>query len=227
MTDPFVRSGVLKVREMIRDGTLGDITGAHFQLASHAAYEKDESYPIYDRSLTLGGIVADSCGHMLHMAYFLFGKPNSLCAALAPVTSMAKKNKIEENAHIILRYSGGLLVVLDNSWVSGGAVKRIAVYGSEGNAFVTELSHIEGDENLKICRPDGSEQNLSGNDLPENPTQHVRYWLRMIHEGLPNSIVGQDPLSNSGVGIDSAVDLVEMIEAIYHSAEENCFVELT
>ena len=59
---------------------------------------------------------------------------------------------------------------------------------------------------------------LAAKDLPEAPDDHIRYFVRMLAEDIPNEMVGIDPRSNHGVGLETAVDMVEIADAFYRSA---------
>ncbi len=214
MTDPFVRCGTLKLKGLMESGTLGEITGATFRLGSDAAFRGHMSF---DRSRTQGGIMADVGGHMIHKAHFLFGKPESLCAVLRYYTPGAQESHMEDDAHILFKYPGNMLVNLQCSWIGGDGSDLEAVYGSKGSARVESNGPGEGNE--KVILQTGRDQVtvFAGDDLPANPTRHIRYFVEMLAYGLPNEQVGVDPLSNSGVSLDNAVEYVEIINAIYQS----------
>ncbi|MCD8380397.1 MAG: Gfo/Idh/MocA family oxidoreductase [Lachnospiraceae bacterium] len=214
MTDPFVRRGTLKLKELMEAGTLGEITGATFRLGSDAAFSGHVDFH-FERNQ--GGIMADVGGHMIHKAHFLFGKPESLCSVLRYYTPQAQESHMEDDAHILLKYPGNVLVNLQCSWVGAEGSGVEAVYGSKGFARVEPNGRGEGNE--KVILQTGRDQAVvfSGDDLPANPTQHIRYFVEMLAYGIPNEQVGVDPLSNSGVSLDHAVEYVEMIDAIYRS----------
>ncbi len=218
MTDPFVRSSIIAMKKLIDDGTLGQITGARFRLGSDKVIRfAGESR--YDKSVYLGGIMSDVGGHMIHIAHYLFGKPQSVSSVTNYYTQAAREHEMEENTVVTMVYPDGKLVELDCSWASAGSTSTSAVYGTKGWAEVP-AGVREKEQRLVYQIGDNPAQVLEGADLPEAPLPHVRYWVRMMTEDLPNDIVGVDPLSNSGVSIDNAVEFVEIIDAIYRGANK-------
>ncbi len=218
MTDPFVRADVMELKKLIDDGVLGEITGARFRLATAKIVKGIGRKTTYDRSIHLGGIMADVGGHMVHIAHYLFGKPEGVSAVNGFWTEKGEENNIEENCVAILTYPHGKLVELDCSWVSGGVTDVKEVYGTLGWAQIPTGTR---EDSPKVIYQVGDEApvTLEGDDLPEAPLRHVRYWVTMMTEDKPNEIVGVDPLSNSGVSIDNAVEFVEILDAVYRSAE--------
>lgn len=225
MSDPFVRHGTVKLRQMIADGTLGKVTGARFRLGVDRAIHHPPRVQ-YNRELSQGGIMADVGGHMIHAAHYLFGKPASLFAMHTVHTDEGKAADVEETAVTVMRYRDGKLVTLECSWASGGNSDAVEVFGTEGCARITPAGQEPGSETLQFSFGKGQEQIFSPGELPAKPTRHVRYWVEMITKDLPNSIVGADPLSSSGVSIYDAVEFVEILDAIYRSAHIQAEVAL-
>ncbi len=219
MSDPFVRRGLIRVKELINEGVLGDLTGARFRIGTPDAIHGNDRK--YDKDRARGGIMADIGGHMIHQAHYIFGKPESLSASLGYYTEKARENDVEETAVVVMRYPNNVMVTLDCSWMSGTDNNVIEICGTKGVAIIEPYGRTPGDEKvtLKLGRDDVQE--LYPDDLPPRPTQHVRYFIEMLANDLPNDIVGTDPLSNSGVSIDNAVEFVEIIEAIYKSAAKD------
>lgn len=225
MSDPFVRHGTVKLRQMIADGALGEVTGARFRLGVDRAINHPPHMK-YNKELSLGGIMADVGGHMIHAAHYLFGKPISLFAMLSTHTEEGKAANVEETAVVVMRYLDGKLVTLECSWASGGNSDAVEVFGTEGSARVTLSGDEPGSETLQFRFGKNGERIFRSDELPAKPTRHVRYWVEMIVKDLPNDIVGKDPLSNSGVSMDHAVEFTEIIDAIYRSARTHAEVVL-
>ena len=212
MTDPFVRKGLIKIREMIRNGELGKVTEALFRVGQvRPRFEQQ-----FTKEKTQGGIMADIGGHAIHMAHYLFGKPEKLSAVLAYNSEYARKNQLETNARITMVYPDDLLVSLECSFASKGYERMAIVRGTEGTAIIVNDSNQEGNEHVEIYK--SSDEKLVITDLPDNPKKHIRYFVEMLVNDIPNDAIGVDPFSNSGVSLDQAVEYVEIIEAIYCSA---------
>ncbi|MCD7862018.1 MAG: Gfo/Idh/MocA family oxidoreductase [Lachnospiraceae bacterium] len=219
MSDPFVRRGLMKIKQLIEQGELGKITGARFLLGVGNALN---GHVNYNKEKSLGGIMADVGGHMIHQAHYLFGKPEALSAQLSYCSEEARKNRIEENAVIVMKYPEDVLVTLNCSWVNGANMEEAEVYGSTGVAIIQKAQdgNSPADEVVVIKRGRDESYTYELKDMPEAPRQHVHYFVDMLVKDLPNDIVGVDPLSNSGVSIDNAVEFVQIIDAIYKSANK-------
>ncbi|MCI2048848.1 MAG: Gfo/Idh/MocA family oxidoreductase [Lachnospiraceae bacterium] len=216
MSDPFIRSADFAIMNMIREGILGKITGATFRIGSNAVLE---NLALLDRNRMMGGIMADIGGHMLHKAYYFFGRPEAVKSVMTSWSDGAKNNNVEDNMIAILEYPGGVLVSMECSWIDGGEASYEAVYGSKGSALAIRNSDAAGKDSVTLLTGRRIEHEIPEDQIPDNPTQHIRYFIRMLSEDLPNDIVGQDPKSNSGVSIDHAVEYAEIIDAIYRAAE--------
>lgn len=225
MSDPFVRPGILMLKRLITEGELGEVVSANVRLAMDRAFKEPPLAHIYDKTLSGGGIMADQGTHALHIIHYLFGQPKSLCASVLTYTDAAKTGDIEEQTTAILRYEGGMPVTLETSWISGGGNSNHAiVYGTNAWAEVIDLPGKEGSQQLMLHKADETVVYIP-EDLPPMPKRHVRYFVEMMAKDLPNSIVGTVEESNCGVGIDNAVQLTRMIEAIY-TAPDDRFVSL-
>lgn len=226
MSDPFIRPGILKLKKLISAGELGTVVGGNVRYANARALKEEPLPHIYIRELSGGGIMADVGGHALHIIHYLFGQPASLCSSLRSYTGDAKKDGIEENASAILRYADGMTITLEASWISGGvSSNHTTVYGTGGWAEVVDLPGMEGNQQLTLHRADGTTVLYDSTVLPKMPTRHVRYFIEMMLNDLPNSIIGTVDESNCGVSIDNAVQLARIIEACYEAPEDR-FVTL-
>lgn len=219
MTDPFVHASTVYVKKLIADGALGKVTGARFRHGTSTALEPQKDCPIYEKERALGGIMADVGGHMIHIAHYLFGKPEALSAVLSCHSEAAKRSGIEENAVVVMKYPDDKLVTLESSWVSGGDTNASEVFGTDGWVRVTRSGKQEGDDIVVYQRGREAAVTIPDSAMPEKPARHVRYWVEMMANDLPNDIVGVDDRSNSGVSIDNAVEFVDIIDAVYRSAD--------
>lgn len=226
MSDPFVRPGILMLKRMITSRELGKVVSANVRLANDRAFKEAPLPHIYVKELSGGGIMADVGTHALHIIHYLFGHPKALCSSIRAYTEDAERSGIEENATAILRYADGMTVTLEASWVSGGGSSNHAVvYGTEAWAEVIDLPGKEGSQQLTLHKADGTVVVYGPAELPPMPTRHVRYFVEMLVKDLPNDIIGTVEESNCGVGLDNAVQLTRIIEAIY-TAPDDRFVTL-
>ncbi|MBQ6488162.1 MAG: Gfo/Idh/MocA family oxidoreductase [Solobacterium sp.] len=215
MSDPFVRSGTIGLRNLIRDGVLGEVYGADVRIAVDRAVTPGHP-PVWNKETALGGIMADIGGHGIHVIHYLFGMPVSVTAALQHITDGAKASGMEDQAQVIMQYADGNTAVLSASWCSGGDSAHTIVYGTKGWARTERVKDNSETEKLFVYTKDGVKE-LSGDKLPAKPLRHIRYFIEMIVRDLPNDIIGKDDLSNSGVSIGSAEEYAAILEAVYES----------
>ncbi len=215
MSDPFVRNGTIGLRNLIRDGVLGEIYGADVRIAVDRAVVPGHP-PVWNKETALGGIMADIGGHGIHVIHYLFGMPVSVTAALQHITDGAKASGMEDQGQVIMQYADGNTAVLSASWCSGGESEHTSVYGTKGWARIEREKDSRDSDNLFVYTKDGTKE-LSGDELPARPLRHIRYFIEMIVRDLPNDIIGKDDLSNSGVSIGSAEEYAAILEAVYES----------
>ena len=214
MTDPFVRKGVIKIRDILAEGTLGEVKEATIRLGQTRPRFEEQ----FSEDTSQGGIMADVGGHALHIAHYLFGKPEKVSAILSYNTPYAKQHHVETNARVTMIYPDDLLVSLECSFVSRGLDHQTIIHGSKATVSVVyDATQSEGAEHLEIYTDDINKEIIT--DLPQPPKRHIRYFVEMLAYDYPNDIIGRDPFSNSGVSIDHAVEYVEIINAVYESAE--------
>lgn len=202
MSDPFVGSEVIEMRRLIREGRLGEITGADVRICG------SKNWNTFDIREQQGGIIASIGGHGMHVLQYLFGSPKSCCAVLQD----ASGHGTEDNCSVIFQYSEAMNAVLQTSWVSGGNTSRIAVYGTEG--FATAEASPDDPNPGRLCWTDRTKGIMSA-ELPPAPKDHISYFLKMIAEDLPNDIIGKADDSNHGVSIENAYEIVKMINMIH------------
>lgn len=170
MSDPFVRPGILKLKEEIQNGKLGRIVGANIRHASDRALREAALPHIYCKSLSGGGIMADVGGHRYIFCSTCLDSRRRYAAAYTPTRRWPIANGIEENVSVLLRYRNGITVTLEASWISGGDSSHTAVYGTDGWAEVVDCSGQEGSQQLTVHGSDGTAQVYTADDMPPTPT---------------------------------------------------------
>ncbi|SDE37166.1 Gfo/Idh/MocA family protein [Limimaricola pyoseonensis] len=130
---PMVR----EARRLVAEGALGEIRVVNVEYAQDwlagAAESKQSKWRLDPEQAGRGGAIADIGTHALHLASFVSGlEPTSLSADLH---SFGAGRRVDDNAHIMLRYPNGARGLL---WVSQVAVGnenalRLRVYGTRGS----------------------------------------------------------------------------------------------
>ena len=215
MSDPFVRKGLIKIRELIASGELGEIHEAFFRLSNYPSNLATK----YNKAEDGGGIMLDVGGHAIHMMHYLFGLPEKVSSVLLSSTEEAKKEDVEDIASITCIYPNDLAVNMECSYATRGSMTSAIIHGTKATAtVVADEPFSEGNEHIRVTKDRNDYYDIF--DLPDPPKRHIRYFVEMLVNNHPNDIVGKDPLSNSGVSIDHAVEYVRLINAIYRSANK-------
>ncbi len=130
---PMIR----QARDMVRAGELGrlrlvQVEYAQDWLAEPAAPDNKQADWRTDPARSGAGAIGDIGTHAFNLAHFVTGEvPSHLSADLS---SMVAGRQVDDNAHILLRYSGGARGMLWASQVAVGNENglRLRVYGETG-----------------------------------------------------------------------------------------------
>ncbi len=130
---PLVRHA----REMVRSGALGELRVVQVEYAQdwlgrpiEAEGQKQAAWRVDPAQAGPGGALGDIGTHAFHLVSFVTGlQATALCADLS---SFVKGRKLDDNAHVLLRYEGQARGMLWASQVAAGNENalRIRIYGS-------------------------------------------------------------------------------------------------
>ena len=132
---PMVR----QAREMVADGTLGDVRVVRTSYvqdwlaeAVDAEGQKQAAWRTDPALAGSGGSIGDIGVHAFNLAAFVTGL--ELEAVCADLRSYVSGRRLDDNANVLLRYAGGATGTLWTSQVAPGNHNRlsIGVYGSRG-----------------------------------------------------------------------------------------------
>lgn len=220
VSDPMVHDGEIYVRKFIESGKIGQIVSARARITNNDAIRLLQ---LTGRDAGLPGAVEELGCHALHVLQYLFGRPDRVSACYASTTEAALREGREETAAAILHYPNGLISVFETSLVSPSGTKSVEVNGTEGCIRVSYLARekdrvMKNEVRWKLG--DGAWQTVPQQELPENPIQHVVFWLQIIQEDLPESVFVTDDRSRNLIGLDDAVDIACTIDAIGRAARQ-------
>ena len=138
---PMVRHA----RELVRTGKLGDIRLVQVEYAQDWLAEplektgqKQAAWRTDPKRSGAGGATGDIGTHAYNLAAFVTGL--TLEALAADVHTFVKGRKLDDNAHVLLRYEGGAKGLLWCSQVAVGQENglRLRVYGTKGGLEWTQ-----------------------------------------------------------------------------------------
>jgi predicted dehydrogenase len=122
---------VMKAREMIESGGIGDVLSVRAREA-HSGPHADH---FWDAELAGGGALLDMGCHTIEAARYFFGKDVPVTEAFAWGATMTHADKTtgEDNAVAMLKFSGGGISITEASWsAKGGMELRNEIVGTEG-----------------------------------------------------------------------------------------------
>jgi predicted dehydrogenase len=191
---------VLYIKKLVDSGSLGRVTGARFR-RSHSGVS-DHWLPDYwfDVSKTGGGAMMDLGAHPIYILSFLFGAPKRL----AGLTSKPFNTSSDENAVGIAEFKDGILGIMETAFVTYGVPDLLEVYGTEGSVFMK-----------------GSEVRVTTKALDGISYDDAR--PKTLPQAAPSPLMQfvDACISRSGspeyLGLDDAVLMTRMIEAVYRS----------
>ncbi len=129
---PMIR----QAREMVTSGELGNIRLIQVEYAqdwlTEATGQKQAGWRTDPARSGAGGSIGDIGTHAINLAGFVTGL--SLEALSADLHTFVEGRQLDDNAHVLLRYSGGARGMLWSSQVAPGNENalRLRVYGSKG-----------------------------------------------------------------------------------------------
>ena len=187
---PMVR----QARAMIAEGQLGEIRLVQAEYAQdwlatklEDTGQKQADWRTDPARSGLGGCIGDIGTHAFNLATFVSGlQLNSLCADL---DTFVEGRKLDDNAHIMLRFEGGAKGMIWSSQVAPGNENalRLRVYGSKGGIEGSQedpnrLWFTRLGEPKQLLTRAGAGALASANDVSRIPAGHPEGYL----EGFAN-----------------------------------------
>ena len=131
---PMVR----QAREMVAAGELGEIRVVHAEYPQdwlstdlESTGQKQAAWRVDPAQAGAGGSLGDIGTHAEHLARFISGL--DLAAVSADLTTFVAGRRLDDNAHVMLRYTNGARGMLWSSQVAPGneTALRVRIYGSK------------------------------------------------------------------------------------------------
>jgi predicted dehydrogenase len=122
---------VMKAREMIEAGAIGDV----LSVRAREAHSGPHAEHFWDAELAGGGALLDMGCHTIEAARYLFGKDVAVTHAFAwgATLTHADKTTGEDNAVAMLKFANGGISITEASWsAKGGMELRNEIVGTEG-----------------------------------------------------------------------------------------------
>jgi predicted dehydrogenase len=227
---PLIR----QARQMVADGKLGDLRVVQAEYAQdwltesvEATGQKQAAWRT-DPKMAGGGAIGDIGTHAFNLLSFVTGlKPESLAADLQ---SFGPGRRVDDNAHIWLRFAGGARGTVWASQVAPGNENglRLRVYGTKGG-----LEWGQENPNLMTFAPFGQPKQVltrggaglggGGNSWTRIPPGHPEGYLEgfaTLYNDAADLILG---LGDGALlpGLDAGLDGMWFIDACQRSSAAN------
>lgn len=200
--------GTTVVRDMIADGTLGEIHSLRVRFG--VDYTENTRSWIYRKELAGGGTFMDTASHGLDLYRFLIADIDRVYAVSRQTPASPEVEDL--GAWIVESTASPAFGLLESDWPTPGADYGWSVHGSNGAAYADyELPGIR--YRLK-GETDWSVIDVPGSAVADRFTHAIADFLDCIDSGATPVATGEDGLRS-----------LEIIEAAYRSAEEGCAVE--
>jgi len=168
---------VQRARQLLEAGAIGRPVVA--ELSCHMWFDGNGSRSwLVDPVKAGGGPLFDIASHRIDVLNYLFGQPQR---AVGQMSNVVHHYAVEDNATVMIEYSGGVRGIVDVRWHSKVSRDECRIRGTDGEM---ELSPLNGPA---LIFPRGSE------NLPAHANLHYP-----MMENFVDAIEGKAPLLSSG-----------------------------
>ncbi len=235
---PMVR----QAREMVAAGELGEIRVLQAEYPQdwlstslESTGQKQASWRVDPAQAGAGGSLGDIGSHAEHLARFISGL--ELSEVSADLSTFVAGRRLDDNAHVLLRYAGGARGMLWSSQVAPGNENslRVRVYGSRAGLEF----HQENPNQLwftplgqppRLITRGGSGNGVAAGHATRIPSGHPEGYLegfaqlyRDVAEQLHARWEGRtpDPLACTVPTVEDGARGMKFIEAVVESSQAN------
>jgi len=130
---------VVKARQMIEEGAIGDV----ISVRAREAHSGPHAPHFWDADTAGGGALLDMGCHTIEAARYLFGKDVAMTEAFAWGATLSHGDKTtgEDNAVALIKFANGGISITEASWsMKGGMELRNEITGSDGRLVTDSLS---------------------------------------------------------------------------------------
>ena len=202
--------GLLRMRELLADGAIGDILTmrARYGHGSRPGMEKEWRA---SKELCGGGELLDQGVHVIDLIRAFGGE---IASAYAQVETKFWPIDVEDNAFAILTLASGATCQFHVSWTNWRNVFSFEIFGTRGYITVNGLGGSYGPETLEFGRrrPEGGRPDIESIAYPPEDSSWRAEWQE-FRDAIAS---GRAPY---GSGVDGLM-ANRVIEALYRSSAE-------
>lgn len=197
-----------KVKEMIRDGLIGDVSYIYLSF-NLSGYKPETAGWRCDPKKAGGGPLMDLAPHLIDLAGFFLG--DKVESVMAYVKPQRTDTMIETDVLAIMEFNGGAKASMDISFVQRGNMHNYTLVGSKGeiHAVGTMPWLTNGRKAGRLtCEINSESEKEVEFPTYEHIEQEIRLYCQAIEEGKDPPVPGEAGLNAQAV-----------IDAIYESGQ--------
>ena len=225
---PLIR----QARQMVAEGELGDIRLVQVEYAQDWLAEevsnKQADWRVDPERSGAGGAIGDIGTHAFNLAGFVSGLQVEQISA--DLSSFVAGRRVDDNAHIMLRYGGGAKGMLWASQVAVGNENalRLRIYGSKGGLEwaqenPNQMSFTRFGEPKQILMRAGAGSNAAGSRNirvpPGHPEGYLEGFATLYSEAA--ALIRDDDAESHTPGIDEGLQGMRFIAACITSSGQD------
>ena len=202
---------IQKIKKIIDDDAIGKILYVDSIRANWGKFQSDYN------------VLWDLAPHDLSIINYLL---NEIPISVQAIGKSFTNNKLENFAHLILRYKSNKIIHINNSWVSPIKIRTMIFGGSKKMLVFDELQSkkiLVYNKNLENVSDSFDTTNKELSDEPQSiePELSSKEPLLMMAQDFVNSIKNKnEPLSNGIIGMDVVKILSASEQSIKNSGQE-------
>lgn len=200
---------ILYVEKLIREGTLGRVTGARMRRSHSGVSDGWLPERWFDVSQSGGGALMDLGAHPVYVLNYLLGAPVRVSGMLTNLYGTSS----DENAIVLVEFENGVLGTCETAFVTYGVPDLLEVYGTDGSVFVHGSHiHVSTKELGKL-----GAFTVTPDRLPENLPAPTERFVQACLSGSGTP---------AGLGPRDALPMTRIIEAAYASDKAGTTLKL-
>ena len=185
---------VLKMRELIRQGRIGEPLQAFVDIAT--APPSDPQAWRLKPEISGGGLFVDVGSHRVDVVVRLLGEINAVCGV---TSTFEPQCRVEQTVSLCLRFLTGAQCVIMGDFLSGRKADRLEIIGTEGRITTQRL-----DGHAFVLHSGHAEESFSFDAYPAPHLGLIRHIEGVLLDGKANESSGRDGLITETI-LDAAV----------------------
>ena len=200
---------VIKLRELVDSGVLGEILALRAHYSSYHAKLGDPGDWRTDPKIAGGGVLMDTGSHRIDLLVYFGGKPSQVAAFCDTRTP---DWQVEDLASLIIRFQNGVHATLQNTFCSQARADIFEIHGTQGWASVNPLS---GDTVVIMDSSGERQEKVHPLGKPDRQLPLIEDFSKAVMEARPPICPGSEGLKTT-----------QILDAVYRSSQRGELVSI-